>query len=389
MAHVIVLGLGLAGSAIAATLAERGHRVTALEQFAPLHERGSSHGDTRIQRRVPHEGPQYVALADASWPEWRRWGALAGEDLLVSCGGLQAGPPGVASVARCFELARQYGHPCEALDAGAVAARFGHYRLPADWEAAYQPDSGFVRPDATRTYLHARARDLGAELRFGVRVQAIDPDAAGVTVQTADGPVTADRLVVAAGAWLGKLLPGVGPALAPERRVIAWFAPDRPAPLADGRLPIFIFAADGGWYGMPTPDGLLKLRHDKHLRQAVDPDAPSLPPDDADAALLGQCVARYFRGFSPVPVKMRACLYTISPDLHFSIDRHPQDARILIFACCSGHGAKYAPAYGLIAADMVDAVARPDLAAFALDRRIQPALRYTEEYATPSWKGMP
>lgn len=383
MAHIAVLGLGLAGSSIAATLAERGHRVTAIEQFAALHERGSSHGDTRIYRRVPHEGPQYVPLAATSWDGWRRWGGLAGEDLLVACGGIQAGPAGSASVARCASLAEEYGYPCEMLSAAAVNARHTHFNLPTDWEAAFQPDSGFVRPDATLGFLHAHARANGARLLFDTKVQGIDPSPAGITLATAAGPITADRLVVAAGAWLGRLLPGVGPALQPERRVIAWFNPRRPAPLADGRLPIFIFAADGGWYGMPTPDGLVKLGHDKHLRQAIDPDAATIQPDATDADLLGSCISRYFRGVDAVPAKMRACIYTLSPDVHFSMDRHPEDARISVFACCSGHGAKYAPAYGEIAADFVADVARPDLAPFALDRVIVPAMKYTQDMALP------
>lgn len=383
MSHVIVLGLGLAGSAIAATLAERGHRVTALEQFGPLHERGSSHGDTRIYRRVPHEGPAYVPLAATSWEGWRRWGALAGEELLVACGGLQAGPPGAASVARCGVLAAEHGYPCEMLTAAMVNARHPHFALPADWEAAFQPDSGFIRPDATLRFLHARARSLGADLRFSTRALGIDRSAEGVTVATEAGTLRGDHLVVASGAWLGKLLPGIGPTLVPERRVIAWFKPRTPAPLADGRLPIFIFAADGGWYGMPTPDGHVKLGHDKHLRQAIDPDAPTLQPDAADAGLLGACITRYFTGIDPDPALMKACIYTLSPDIHFSMDRHPEDPRILIFACCSGHGAKYAPAYGAIAADLVEDVARPDIAAFSLDRPIVPAMKYAEDMALP------
>ena len=90
--HVIILGLGIAGSSIAATLASRGYRVTAIEQFSPLHERGSSHGDTRIFRPVPHEGPVYVAMAKACLPGWRIWNQAAGEDLYLECGGIDAGP---------------------------------------------------------------------------------------------------------------------------------------------------------------------------------------------------------------------------------------------------------------------------------------------------------
>ena len=377
--HILVLGLGITGSAIAATLAEDGCRVTAFEQFSPLHERGSSHGDTRIFRRVPREGPAYVELASISWDGWHAWGRLAGDDLLGACGGIDAGPEGSRLVDESERLAGVYGQQCRVMSGAALNGIYPTYNLPAAWKVAYHPNSGYVRPDATRLFLHDLARGHGARLLHDTRVLGIDPRRRDVAVHTAEGSIVGDMLIVAAGGSLPKLLPSVDFELRTERRVIAWFEHDRSRQVEHGKFPIFCLDADGGWYGMPTPDGMLKLGHDKHLDEPIDPDDALLPPNDADAARLAPCIERYFQGVSPQPIRMTPCIYTLTPDRGFIIDRHPDAANIVLFSCCSGHGFKYAPAYGEIALGLVRGRPPLDLRPFALDR--DPAVvttRFTE-----------
>ena len=375
--HVLVLGLGITGSSIAATLAVNGIRVTAFEQFTPLHDRGSSHGDTRIYRRVPHEGPIYVDLATSSWEGWQEWSKLAGEELLVACGGMDAGPQESAIVRAAETLCRDYGQPCEMFTGVAFNQRYPHFNLPRSWTVAYQPHSGFVRPDATRTFLHWLASEAGARLLHETRIVDIDLQSAEVTVRSEQEAVSGDILIVAAGSWLPRLLPELDLPLTTERRVLAWFRPDRSEALTDGRLPIFCLDADGGWYGMPTPEGTLKLGHDKHLGRRIDPDQLPLQPGDSDAAKLTPCIERYFRGFEDQPFSMKACIYTLTPDHHFIIDRYPGNANVFVFSCCSGHGFKYAPAYGKIAFDLVAGRSRPDLAALGMKRTGKQTTRFS------------
>ena len=366
--HVIVVGLGVAGSSIAATLAQRGFRVTGIEQFSPLHVRGSSHGDTRIFRRVPHEGPVYVEMARASFDGWRAWNILAKDDLFVPCGGIDAGPERSGLVQAAEQLSANCDLPFEVLDGAAYNRRHPHFRLPAEWRVVYQPSSGYVRPDATRTFLHQLAREAGARMLHETSVLEIEAAADRVAVRTAHEVVSGDFLVVAAGSWLPGLFPELRLALTVERRVIAWFQPLVPEDLSNRRFPIFCLDAGGGWYGMPTPDRRVKVGHDKHFRQRIDPDAPPIPADGEDAAMLSRCVREYLAGFAVEPSEMKPCLYTLTEDHHFLIDWHPSHANMLLFSCCSGHGFKYAPAYGEIAADLVAGKARPELDLFRLSR---------------------
>jgi sarcosine oxidase len=366
--RVVVLGLGIAGSSIGATLARRGYAVTGIEQFEPLHERGSSHGDTRIFRPVPHEGDVYVGMAAASLAGWREWNRLVDDPLFIECGGIDAGPEVSAMVASAEELCLRHEQPFEVMSGAEWNRRHQHFNLPADWRVVFQPGSGVVRPDATRLFLHAMAREAGARLLHGTRVEEVDMSGAGVRVRTAEGWIEADSLVVSAGSWLAGLFPELNLRLTPERRVTAWHRPLMPEKLIDGRMPIFCLDADGGWYGMPTPDGRLKMGHDKHLRQPIEPDGERVAPGAEDAALLEPCVRRYLKGFEVEAMEMKACVYTIAEDHHFVIDRHPQHANVPLFSCCSGHGFKYAPVYGEIAADLIEGKSRPDLEIFGLKR---------------------
>ena len=129
---------------------------------------------------------------------------------------------------------------------------------------------------------------------------------------------------------------------------------------------------------MPTPDGRIKLGHDKHLRQEIGPDQLPIGASAEDAVKLSACIRDYFTGFSVQPCEMKPCIYTLTEDHHFVIDRHPEHANVLIFSCCSGHGFKYAPAYGEIAADLVSDKPRADLAPLRLIRDGNPVTRFNE-----------
>lgn len=87
-ADVIVVGLGAVGSAVAHHLAARGARVIGIDRFAPPHDRGSSHGATRITRLAIGEGQEYVPIVQRSHALWRALEAETGETLMTTTGGL-------------------------------------------------------------------------------------------------------------------------------------------------------------------------------------------------------------------------------------------------------------------------------------------------------------
>src|SRR5882724_4821677 len=88
----IVLGTGGIGSAAVYELARRGARVLGIDRFNPPHDRGSTHGQSRVIRQAYFEGPAYVPLLLESYRLWRELEQRSGQSLLHEVGVLEVGP---------------------------------------------------------------------------------------------------------------------------------------------------------------------------------------------------------------------------------------------------------------------------------------------------------
>jgi sarcosine oxidase len=358
-ADVVVVGLGGMGSQALWRLARRGARVIGVDQFMPGHDRGSSHGETRIIRTAYAEGSDYVPLVQESWRLWDELAALTGDDLLRRTGGLMLGPPGAATIAGPISSARQHGLGYEVLDAAAVRARFPQHRFDAG-TGFVEADAGVLFPERSVRAAVRAAEAAGARTAIGSPVTGVWPDPDRPRVRIGDRTLVAGHVVVAAGAWTGRLLPQLGARLRPVRRVLGWFAADRPDDFAPDRFPIYI-RADGEhpgssvWYGCPQVDGRT-VKIGLHARPGLDePADPALGPrgpDKADAHALAEIVAATLIGLRPEPVRLATCMYTLTPDQHFVIGSHRDLPGLTLLAGFSGHGFKFAPVVGEIAAQL-------------------------------------
>ena len=206
MYDVIVAGLGGMGSAAAYHLAGRGNHVLGLERHTPAHDKGSSHGQSRIIRLAYSEDPAYVPLVLRAYELWERLERETGEDLMTLTGGLMIGPPGTKVFEGSKESAERYDLPYEILDAAELRRRYPVFEPTPDTVALFEEKAGFLRPEASVKAHLDRAASLGADLRFGEEILGWEPTDSGVLVETASGTYDAERLVVSAGAWAPKLL---------------------------------------------------------------------------------------------------------------------------------------------------------------------------------------
>jgi sarcosine oxidase len=368
----IVIGLGGMGSAAAYHLADRGRRVLGIEQFEPLHERGSSHGLTRIIRLAYHEDPSYVPLLRRAYELWHDLEADAGEPLLITTGSLEGGPEDGTTFQGALEAAHQHDIPHEVLDAPQLRERYPAYAgFDATTRVVFQPDGGFLLAESTMRAHHDGARRRGADLHFGEAVRSWEPAGDGVRVTTDAGTYEADRLVICAGAWARSLVPALEPLAVSERQVLAWLTPMVPALFEADRFPVFLIDVDeGSFYGFPLHDGHgLKLGKYHHLREPIDPDDPDRSVRSDDEALLRAFVERYLPDAAGPTEMLKACMFTNSPDEHFVLDRLPDAPQVAIFAGESGHGYKFCSVIGEILADLaVDGDTRHDIGLFRLDR---------------------
>src|SRR5688572_28719415 len=322
----IVIGLGGMGSASVHHLARRGRRVLGLEQFQPLHPRGSSHGLTRIIRLAYHEHPSYVPLLRRSYELWHELETRSRQQLLITTGALEGGPDDGDTFLGSLHAAALHGLPHEVLDAGDLERRYPFRNLEPSTKAVLQPDGGFLLAEPTmHAHLGAAAAD-GADLRFGEPVLEWQPLGDGVRVRTTRATYEADRLVMAAGAWVRSLVPELAELAQPERQVLGWFTPTRPADFAPDRFPVFLIDVEGGmhYYGFPTHEGHgLKIGWYHHFREPIDPAAADRSTRPDDEAALREFVERYLPDGAGPTEMLTACIFTNTPDEHFIVDALP------------------------------------------------------------------
>jgi sarcosine oxidase len=365
---VVVVGVGGMGSAALYHLARRGKRVLGIERFEIANELGSSHGHTRIIRQAYFEHPSYVPLVRRAYDLWRELEAAAGEQLLWITGAVEGGP-------RIFEGAVrssiEHGLPFDELDGAEISRRFPGFHLPSDLRVVYQRDGGFLLSERCILAHVAQARKHGAEVRTGEPVLDWSAGENGVRVRTERGTVEAGRLVLTAGAYsqeVAQLPPGL---VVAQRQVLGWLEPSRPELFTPERFPVFNLAlAEGHVYGFPM-HGVpgMKIGYYDHEGAKGDPDSISREVGADDEAPLRRFAERYFPEAAGAALDLKACLFELSPDEHFLLDRHPESDLAVVGAGFSGHGFKFCPVVGEILADLaLEGETLHDIGFLRLDR---------------------
>ncbi|MGZ3358631.1 MAG: N-methyl-L-tryptophan oxidase [Xanthobacteraceae bacterium] len=362
---VVVCGLGAMGSAALHHLARRGQRVLGLERHTPGHDRGSSHGSTRIIRLGYFEHPAYVPLLRRAYTLWRELEGASGRRLLHVTGIAEIGPPAGPLVRGTLASARLHELSHEVLSAPELMRRFPAFRVPQDYVAVLQPEGGILAAEHSLHAQLALAAAAGADIRSGETVQAIEPRAGSVRVTTDRGIVEAGVAIVAVGAWTKTLLPEFAAGLRVTREVMAWFAPTDADLLCADRFPVFIIESRHGMHygipalrGEPSPAGIKVAKH-HHRDETVDPDAYDRTVSAADQALIRAAIADHLPTANGELLEAKTCLYTMTPDGNFLIDHLPGAPNVIVASPCSGHGFKFAPVIGEALADLATTGATP------------------------------
>jgi sarcosine oxidase len=356
MHDVAIVGLGAMGSAAAFELSRRGADVIGFDHFTPPHAFGSSHGDTRIIREAYFEHPVYVPMVQRAFELWRELERLSETALLEQTGGLMIGAPGSALVEGALRSARVHGLQYSMLSADDLRARFPVLDPHADMVGVWEPRAGVLFPEACVTAQLEQARRRGATLRFDEPVSHWQAAEHHANVFTALGRYRARQLIISAGAWVGSLLPGLRLPFSIERQVLHWFDPIGGAGAFNPqRCPIHLWQFDDGrfFYGFPDMGAGVKMafHHGGEVTTAADV-RREVTMNEVDE--LRTAMRRFVPAADGRLLASAVCMYTNTPDEHFWIDRHPEQANVLVASPCSGHGFKFAPVIGEVLADLVE-----------------------------------
>jgi sarcosine oxidase len=346
MFDVAVVGLGAMGSAAAWHLARRGLRVLGLERFGPAHDRGSSHGRTRVIRQAYFEHPDYVPLLLRTYELWRELERESGSELYRKTGAFHIGAATSPVVAGSLESARRHSLPHRVLTAADLARRFPFMRFRPEDVALEEFEAGALFAEDGLLAFQEGARRRGAELRFDAPVRSLDE-------------IPAAKLVLTAGPWMRDFLPALP--LRVERQVLFWFDPP-PEP-----TPLFVW--DRGprvLYSIPDmrQDGVKVAFH--HGGETTTADSIRRDVSDDEVGEMRRALAETMPALDRPPRRASVCMYTNTPDEHFAIGAVPGRAGACFASACSGHGFKFAPVVGEILADLVAGGRAPSL--FSADR---------------------
>ena len=359
---VIVAGVGSMGSSACYYLSKRGYKVLGLEQFNITHENGSHTGQSRIIRKAYFEHPDYVPLLSRAYEGWKSLEDETGEQVYFKTGLLYSGR-GDDEIIKGVKLsASLYNIPLENLDKNLFEKKFPQFKIPVNFETVFEPDAGFVTPEKTIWLYNELSKKYGATIHTNEKLIEWKKEGNEVMVKTNKEIYRCNKLIITAGAWVGKLIPGLTNKIKVTRQFLAWIKPKHPEKFSMDNFPCWLIDDEnvpGCYYGFPIlstekfgpPEGL-KLAH-HHPATITDPDNVNRNVTNDDIGNLKYAMNKYFPEEFDSVLSVKICLYANSPDENFIIDRLPGYEENICIACgFSGHGFKFVPVVGEILSDL-------------------------------------
>ena len=351
MHDLIVIGTGGVGSAVMAQAARRGLRVLGFDRHRPPHSFGSSHGESRVIRRSYFEHPDYVPLLSRAYELWDQLNRETGQQLFVRSGLVYYLTPDGRVSAGVRGSAAEYGLELNSASADEAARRWPQFVVPHGREVLYEPDAGYLRVEDCVAAQHEMAIQAGGECATEEVISWAATES-GVAVRSACGTWSAERLIIAAGSWSHSMLHAPGLPLRVVHKQLHWF-PSSPSAAAAGESACFFYEVnDGYFYGFPDLGNGIKVAEHSGGIRLNRPEEGYDFADPQDNERVTAFVNEYLNGAQAVSAQTASCRYTMTPDEHFVIDRHPQHDCVTFAAGLSGHGFKFAPALAELLLDL-------------------------------------
>lgn len=349
-----VIGAGAMGSGALARMAQRGARVIGFERFPIAHDRGSSHGRTRMTRLAYFEHPDYVPLLRRTFELWGELDDAVPETLYEASGILEAGLADGELVNGILDSVREHDLHVDELSTSEMKRRFPGFELPEGTRALFEPTGGTLHVEACVRALVAQARECGAEVLEETPIDNWEAEGAGFTLRSGARTWRTKRLILTQGAWASGWFEDLGVPLTVLRKNQLWFRTrDERYTTKNGFVPFCIETAGGVFYGFPQVDeGGIKVAEHSQGEVVTDPDAVDRELRAADLESVRKFTRACMPGVTGECLSHAVCFYTKSPDEHFIVDRHPAHAGVYFAAGLSGHGFKFAPVLGEALADL-------------------------------------
>lgn len=349
---VIVVGLGAMGSSILYELSKKGLNIMGVDMYEPPHDKGSSHGNSRIIREAYYEHPSYVPLLRRSYELWENLEKESNQKLLLTTGGLMIGTPDSSLVKGCLESANLHNIEVEQLSSQEIKAKFPFTGITDQAVGVYEKRAGVLFPEKCISSFLDLAKKNGAEIRTGEKVLECSIDEK-VYIATDKGEYTANKIVFSSGAWMGETM---GLNLKVERQVLYWFEAENKEVFSPEKFPVYIceLAPNKMLYGFPITDEKgVKIAFHYGGKLTDSPEQVNKEVSLRERELMFNIISKFFGNNKFKFNDYSVCMYSNTPDLNFRIGFHPEFSNVVLLSPCSGHGFKFASVIGEIASDLV------------------------------------
>lgn len=353
---IAVIGIGGTGSAALLALARQGHQVTGFERFDVGHNRGSSHGASRIIRYA-YADALYSQMMRKAFPMWEQLCRTTGLDLLVPSGGITFATAGNPVLLATEHALVTTGVNHILYDGGDAQKRFPMFKFDTQEQVIFHADAGFLRSSAI---IHANtelAKDAGAIVTSPVCVTSIETTGKRPLLTLDNGQnILFDKVIVASGAYLHGLVPSLNLRLSVTRQQVTYaeIGAETSSSFEPTRMPVWIDAATN-WYGIPRDSDTLGVKIARHhLGPMTDPISGSRDVSEVDTTDAISVAEARLHGLTGMAVYSETCLYTNTKNEDFLIDTLPGTKDVLIVSGCSGHGFKFTILLGSIAAEWAE-----------------------------------
>lgn len=335
------------GTAAAWELGKRGMTGLVIEQFNHVHTNGAHGGQTRVIRHAYAEGPEYVPLVFRADDLWMELEARSGEHVFHRVGALELSAPGNDHASLARASAEANGIPFEWLSMDQVRKRFPQFRVQNDWVGGFGARGGFLDVDRSLRAMAKLTREAGIEIRENTAVHSWSQTSDGVRVEFDGGTATAGMLIVTAGAWARAVLARLDLPVRILRKTLFWLEVEDPSRFDTATMPVYIAGLpDHEFYGFPSwgEPGVKVAVHSGGSE--TDPEAVDRTVSTDEEREIVEIAGRVLNGLTGRVLRSTTCLYAITPDHDFIVDRAPGTDNVVIGAGFSGHGFKFAPAVG-------------------------------------------
>lgn len=351
---IAIVGLGSMGSFAFWQLAKLGVNVIGFDRYQPGHDQGAGHGETRIFRTAYGEGVEYVPLLQEARKLWRELEAETDTELYIENGGTMFGAKDDSFIQTVQKSVDQFNLPHKTMTGTEAKQAYPQIAFRENQIAVFENLAGFVKPELAIQTAVARGEQLGGKSFTDTEVTKIESDENGVTIISHDKTYRVKHVIVSSGGWTSSLVPQAKLPVQLERQVLVWYNAKNPEKFTPNKFPIFSRMKDGiGFYGFPSIDGETVKVALHHGGEYINhPNEVDRDIHESDLAPVTALVKEYLPDLIPEPVKAKTCFYTNTPDEHFVLGPVPNDPNITLLGPMAGHGFKFAPIMGKIAAQL-------------------------------------